>query len=206
MEMWKFPSGFPPLKEFENIRELIFMWSISESVEGITGYELKSLFSIPQTNVYRVLNSLEEKEFIKADEKIVEGRVQKRYMLTESGLAKLDELKRSIGAKLSILFEITNDARENGGTSSFIDARVAIFKNRMRNVESKEDALFYLDNFAEMSNRQHKMLENVVSTSGKIVAIIVKLRAMVEQMDAYSPDPLFEFLEKEIESIEKPED
>jgi DNA-binding PadR family transcriptional regulator len=200
------PHGFPPLKEFESIRELIFMWSISESVDGITGYELKSLFSIPQTSVYRVLNVLEEKEFVKADEKIVEGRVQKRYMLTESGHAKLDELKRSIGAKLSILFEITNDARGNGGTSSFIDARVAIFKNRMRNVESKEDALFYLDNFAEMSNRQHKMLEIVVETSGKISTIIGKLRALVEAMDVYSPEPLFEFIDKEIENLEKPED
>nr|MDO8118504.1 hypothetical protein [Candidatus Sigynarchaeota archaeon] len=68
--------GAPPFSEFEKFRQLVLLWSVEQAStdgKGITGYELKTLFNVPQTTVYRALGDMENKALVASEEMIVDG-------------------------------------------------------------------------------------------------------------------------------------
>lgn len=198
------PPRSPPFAEFEKLRELIFMYQIqvASPAGGITGYELKTLFSIPQTSVYRALNDLEEKNLIKSSEKIVEGRAQKRYMLTEDGEKQLEELKHAIAGKLLFLFEIiAPEIAGKQGSGRTMEMLATVFKNRIREASSREDALDVLDNFTDFVNYQLEALGRAFEMSKRSVEFLTSLKDTVGTMDEseYSPDKILEIIDQDIE-------
>ena len=50
------PFGPGMVKEMS---QLVFLWTISEETEGITGYDLQKNYKVKQTNVYRTLKGME---------------------------------------------------------------------------------------------------------------------------------------------------
>ncbi|HME55146.1 MAG TPA: PadR family transcriptional regulator [Candidatus Lokiarchaeia archaeon] len=198
------PPRSPPFAEFEKLRELIFLYQIqvASPAGGITGYELKTLFSIPQTSVYRALSDLEEKNLIKPSEKIVEGRAQKRYMLTEDGETQLEEMKHAIAGKLLFLFEIiTPEIAGKQGSARTMELMTTVFKNRVREASSREDALDLLANFRDFASRQLDVLGQAIERSKRAVEFLSSMMDTIESMDEseYSPDKILEFIDQDIE-------
>jgi len=203
------PPGAPPLAEFEKLRELLFMYQIQVATPGggITGYELKTLFNIPQTSVYRELNVLEGKKFVTAEEKIVDGRAQKRYMLTDEGDRQLKDLKGAIAGKILFLFEIlTPEMAEMPRSSMTMDMIITFIKNRIRAMTTKDDALSLLDNFEDFSNHQIKSLERGLEWAKRSGELLAKMKEFVEKMDEYSPDKIIEIIEQEMQDQQQPEE
>jgi DNA-binding PadR family transcriptional regulator len=198
------PSGMPPFSEFEKFRQLVLLWSVEQASadgKGITGYELKTLFNVPQTTVYRALGELEAKGLVRNEEAVVEGRNQKRYFLTGEGKVALRELKKSVAGKITFLFEMLAPDMVLPGNGHILDHFVAMFKNRMKTAGSKEEALAILDTFQEIYAQQNAMIQKVHDMMREYFDKFVQFRIKVEEMDDYDPDLLVELIEKEIQQM-----
>lgn len=196
--------GAPPFSEFEKFRQLVLLWSVEQASadgKGITGYELKSLFNVPQTTVYRALTDLEGKKLVSSEEHIVDGRAQRRFKLTSHGKVALDDLKKNVAGKITFLFEMLAPDMAIPGKGHLVDHFVAMFKNRMKLAGSKEDALAILDTFQDIFIQQQAMLQKANDMMNLYYAKFLKLKEKVEQMDEYDPDLLVELIEKEIQQI-----
>jgi DNA-binding PadR family transcriptional regulator len=196
--------GAPPFSEFEKFRQLVLLWSVEQASadgKGITGYELKTLFNVPQTTVYRALTELESKKLVSSEELIVDGRAQKRFKLTSNGKLALDDLKKNVAGKITFLFEMLAPDMAIPGKGHLVDHFVAMFKNRMKMAGSKEDALSILDTFQDIYVQQQAMLQKAFDMMKLYYAKFLQLRKKVEQMDDYDPDLLVELIEKEIQQM-----
>ncbi|MFW9916378.1 MAG: hypothetical protein ACFFGZ_12295 [Candidatus Thorarchaeota archaeon] len=91
---------------FKEQQRLLFLWSIMEAKDGVTGYELQNLYGIPQTNVYRLLNEMKKEELVDIVEKVEDGRAQKRYIINPKGLEHLTELRQKTVRGVSFLNDI----------------------------------------------------------------------------------------------------
>ncbi|MBN2154226.1 MAG: helix-turn-helix transcriptional regulator [Candidatus Lokiarchaeota archaeon] len=200
--------GGPPFSEFEKFRQLVLLWSVEQASigdgRGITGYELKNLFNVPQTTVYRALGDLESKGLVRAEESVVDGRAQKRYTLTSEGKDALDDLKKTVAGKITFLFEMLAPEMATLGKGHLVDHFVAFFKSRMKVAGSKEEALAILETFQEMHMHQEAMMQKARDMMKNYYDKLLQFKKSVEQMDEYDPDLLVELIEKEMRtSIEK---
>jgi DNA-binding PadR family transcriptional regulator len=196
--------GAPPFSEFEKFRQLVLLWSVEQASvdgKGITGYELKTLFNVPQTTIYRALGELETKGLVRSEESVVEGRNQKRYLLTDEGKVALGELKKSVAGKITFLFEMLAPDMALPGQGHLVDHFVAMFKNRMKAAGSKEEALAILDTFKEMYTQQEAMMQKAHDMMKRYYDKFLQFRKKVEKMEEYDPDVLVELIEKEIQQI-----
>ncbi len=193
--------GAPPFSEFEKFRQLVLLWSVEQASadgKGITGYELKALFNVPQTTVYRALGELEGKKLVRCEENIVDGRAQKRYTLTPEGKIALGNLKKNVAGKLTFIFEMLAPDMAIPGKGHLVDHFVAMFKNRMKAAGSKEEALAILDTFQDIYTQQEAMMQKALDVMKKYNDRFLEFKKKVEQMDEYDPEILAEIIEKEI--------
>nr|MDO8088894.1 helix-turn-helix transcriptional regulator [Candidatus Sigynarchaeum springense] len=197
-----FPGG-PPFSEFEKFRQLVLLWSVEQASigegKGITGYELKTLFNVPQTTVYRALGELESKGLVRADEAVVDGRAQKRYALTKEGKAALDGLKKTVAGKITFLFEMLAPDMAIPGKGHLVDHFIAIFKNRMKAAGSKEEAIAILDAFQEIYTQQEAIMQKAHEMMKKYYDKFLQFKKKVEQMEKFDPDLLVDLIDKAIQ-------
>jgi DNA-binding PadR family transcriptional regulator len=201
------PVPGPPFSEFEKFRQLVLLWSVEQASagdgKGITGYELKTLFNVPQTTVYRALGELESKGLVSNDETIVDGRTQKRYLLTSEGKLALDDLKKTVAGKITFLFEMLAPDMAMPGKGHLVDHFVAMFKNRMKMAGSKEEALAILTTFQDIYTQQEAMLQKAHDMMKMYFNTFLQFKEKVEKLDEYDPETMVELIEKEIEQISK---
>ena len=100
-----FPPFRPHLpfgpKLVKEMSRLVFLWTISEEPEGITGYELQKNYKAKQTTVYRALKSMEEKG-------LLAGLLNKnREFLGLSVISEIDYKNRILKMKTSWKDEIS---------------------------------------------------------------------------------------------------
>jgi DNA-binding PadR family transcriptional regulator len=203
------PGMMPPFSEFEKFRQLVLLWSVDQASadgKGITGYELKTLFNVPQTTVYRALGELENKKLVSSEELIVDGRAQKRFTLTNDGKVALDDLKKSVAGKITFLFEMLAPDMAIPGKGHLVDHFVAMFKNRMKLAGSKEEALSILDTFQDIYSQQQAMMQKAFDMMKMYYDRFLQFKKRVEQMDDYDPDLLTKLIEKEIQKITEKEE
>ena len=174
-----FPTFRPHLpfgpKFVKEISRLVFLWTISEESEGITGYELQKNYKAKQTTVYRVLKGMEEKELLTSEETIVKGRAQRLYKITEKGKEYLIELREKWTTRIAFLTDIT----PIGMHPPPIFRRKSKIHDYLKKVETKEEMLEFLEGYKEHINRRktqlEKRLKNYVDNLDKLDEIIRKV-------------------------------
>ncbi|NMC06797.1 MAG: hypothetical protein GYA24_16385 [Candidatus Lokiarchaeota archaeon] len=198
-------GGPSPFSEFEKFRQLVLLWSVEQASadgKGITGYELKTLFNVPQTTVYRALGELESKKLVRTEETVVDGRNQKRYYLTEAGKVALDELKKTVAGKITFLFEMLAPDMAIPGKCHLLDHFVAMFKSRMKSAGSKEEALAILSTFQDMYTQQEAMLRHAHEKMVQYYEQFLDLEKQVDAMDEYDPDILVGIIDDAVQKMQ----
>lgn len=165
------PFG-PPM--FKELNQLIFLWTISEETEGMTGYQLQKSYNISQTSVYRTLKEMEDEGYLEVKETIEKGRANKSYKITEKGRERISNLRENWGSQIAFLSDIVPPERT---IFSHMGRRhhhkhPGPFSKALKNIKSKEDAL----NFARVMNERMKRtksrlqhrLEGIESLQDKI--------------------------------------
>ncbi len=161
----KHHSGFfPPFrphlpfgpKLVKEMSQLVFLWTISEAPEGITGYELQKDYKVKQTTVYRTLKSMEDLELLSSEETIFKGRAQRLYKITDKGKEHLVDLREMWTARIAFLTDIT----PFGKHPPPIFRRRSRMHDYLEMVETKEEMLEFLEDYKEYITRRKTQLMN----------------------------------------------
>lgn len=85
---------------------LILLSKIQSEDSGITGYQLQEMYDLPRGTLIRILQDLENKEFVTTQEEIVNGRANKFYTLSETGEKHLENLRVKWAERSEILDDL----------------------------------------------------------------------------------------------------
>ncbi len=94
--MW--PQEFTLFETFaEKIHQLLLLNTIKQSPEGLAFSDFKEMGCEAPTRVYRILKKLEEDGYLTAQTTLPSsGRPKQPFVLTPTGIQKLQELKESL--------------------------------------------------------------------------------------------------------------
>jgi DNA-binding PadR family transcriptional regulator len=165
-------------KNIRELREIFVLWLIRDKEDGITGYELQNMYRIPRGSMLRLFNKMEEKGYIKANEVTEEGRVQKRYVITDQGKKRLDELRENWADKF---IEMTDMAPPERFGHPFHNGRRRdrIIKEINR-LENKDEALDYLRG---LRHRLRKGLKRLKGREERMNFLIKKSDSIITQVE-----------------------
>jgi len=138
---------------------------------------------------------LEARELVRVEETIADGRVQKRYYLTDNGRVQLEELKRSVAGKITFLFDMIAPDLAGETVRHPMRDRIEILKSRLHETTSKEETLQYLDHFQEISSSIAAGLAMAVEKSNAFESAFAQIRAAVETMEEYDADRVVEIFD-----------
>ncbi|MHA1229710.1 MAG: helix-turn-helix transcriptional regulator [Candidatus Helarchaeota archaeon] len=173
------------------IRNLFILWIIKDEKEGIYAYQLQEQYNIPRGNLLRILNSLEKEGYVKSKEKIVKGRAQKLYFITDKGVDYLNQLREKWSERFAIMQDITTPL-----FGHFIpkEPRFRLFLENVERFVNKKDAIEYFkklrERFEEHYEKIKKRLNNIEFTKDRIDELLKKL----EETKDYTPSKLRELL------------
>ena len=193
-----FPKGHfkPPLpigrESFQEIRDFIILLIISEYPNGITGYQLQDKYNFPRGTLIRTLQELEEKNYLKSNEEIIEGRANKFYVITEHGRKFLDELK----LRWANLFSIMSEISPSKGLRLILLEKIEEF-------ETKDDAIDFFRGIRSWMKGMHHRIEKKIENFKKSRADLDKIIEEIDNMDTLNKDKIIEMVDK---SIQKSED
>ena len=167
----------PPMsrESFREIRDYMLLLIISEYPDGITGYQLQEKYKFPRGTLIKTLHELEEKNYLRTKEVIIDGRANKFYMLTEMGKNFLEELK----LKWANLFGAMSEFNPSKGLG-------ILLMNRIEELSSKEDAI---DFFRGIRSWNKSMLQHMEERIEKLKSSKVDLDNIIneiEEMDAFN--------------------
>jgi DNA-binding PadR family transcriptional regulator len=187
------PFGPNLVKEMS---QLVFLWTISEELEGITGYDLKENYNVKQTNVYRTLGEMEEQGYIIANEKIVKGRAQKLFSITEKGKVRLKDLREKWTTKIAFLSDI---APPRPLFASEYKGRHRNFFDSLEEIKSKEEMLQYLHYLQRRTKRHEQFLEERLQRTTKNTKILAETVEFIETQKDYDTKEVKELIKELIE-------
>ena len=167
---------------------------LNESEDGITGYQLQKHYKLPRGTLIHVLDKLEESNYLKTREEIIEGRAQKFYQLTDSGTKYLEDLKEKWASRFMILSEMAPPEkygnpfhRKNLRSKMMLD---------IDDLSDKEEAIDYfrgmrsrITSYLKRVERKEKRLNNIKDILGELIEKIV-------HMDKFNQEQIKELLEK----------
>ncbi|NHJ83945.1 MAG: PadR family transcriptional regulator [Asgard group archaeon] len=195
---WRF-DHFRPALPFgphmvKELSQLVFLWTISEEPEGITGYDLQKNYGTKQTNVYRTLKEMEDEELIIAEETISKGRAQKLYKITEKGKEYLTALRQNWTNKIAFLTDIV-PLEQEAPPYAFRRHHPPPMIEKIYSFESKEEAINYLtyikSHYQVRKDRVAKRIERIKKTIESIDVAIDE----ITKLDAYDPKKAEEIVE-----------
>ena len=196
----KMPFGPPMVKE---MMYLVFLWTISEESEGITGYELMKTYGIKRSNVYRALNELEEDlGFLTSEEKIVEGRAQRLYKITEKGKNHLTELRENWTRRIAFLMDITPPPPPPMGHyphAHIRKHRTDLFIDQLSKFKTKEEALTFLQNAKEHFKERIKRYEKRIDDLNISLTSFNEIESKINEDERYNPEEIALFVKKLVE-------
>jgi DNA-binding PadR family transcriptional regulator len=181
-------------EDFQNIKHFMILNILNESEDGITGYQLQKHYKLPRGTLIHVLDKLEESNYLKTREEIIEGRAQKFYQLTNSGTKYLEDLKENWASRFMILSEMAPPEkygnpfhRKNLRSKMMLD---------IDDLSDKEEAIDYfrgmrsrITSYLKRVERKEKRLNNIKDILGELIEKIV-------HMDKFNQEQIKELLEK----------
>ncbi len=119
--MW--PQQFTIFETFTwKIHHLLVLNSIKQSSEGMAFSDFKEVGCAPPTRVYRILKNLEEEGYITAQTKPQSsGRPKQLFVLTPTGIQKLQELKESLKQILDGIHARFPENNQNFNIAEFLE-------------------------------------------------------------------------------------
>ncbi|MFW9820476.1 MAG: PadR family transcriptional regulator [Candidatus Thorarchaeota archaeon] len=185
----------PPLpigrEAFQEIRDFIVLMIISEYPKGITGYQLQEKYNFPRGTLVRTLQEMEEKNYLRSEEQLVEGRANKFFIITELGRKFLEELK----LKWSNVFSLMSEITPSKGLRKLLLEKIKDF-------EDKDDAIDFFRGMRswtkDMLKRVEKRIENFKDTKADLDRVINE----IENMNSLDKDKIIKMVEKAIQKRE----
>jgi DNA-binding PadR family transcriptional regulator len=178
-------------ESFQEIRDFIVLLIISEYPYGITGYQLQDKYNFPRGTLVRTLQALEDKQYLKSREEILEGRANKFYIITELGKKFLEELK----LKWANVFSIMSEINPPEGLKRIIFEKVEEF-------ESKEDAIDFFRGIRSwmksVLNRIELRIEKLKGSKADLDRIVKE----IEEMESLDQVKIKDMINKSIEKFE----
>jgi DNA-binding PadR family transcriptional regulator len=192
----KMPFGPPMVKE---MMYLVFLWTISEESEGITGYELMKNYGIKRSNVYRSLKELEEElGYLTSEEKIVDGRAQKLYKITDKGKNHLSELRENWTRRIAFLMDITPPPASPMGhhPAHSRRRRSDLFIDQLSKFKTKEEALAFIENAREHFKGRIKRYEKRIDGLKISLKSFDDIETKINQEEKYNSEEITKFVKK----------
>ncbi len=178
------PFGPKMVKEMS---QLVFLWSISEEPEGITGYDLLKKYKAKRTNVYRTLKFMDEQGYVDSKEMIVQGRAHRIFTITELGIARLAELKEKWTNRIAFLTDIVPIEKS---TYPYMQQRHLVDLIEKIDIEDQDEVLKFLNHLknhrVNQKERTEKRLEHIKTKTKQIEDLIEK----VSKDANYDPDEI----------------
>ena len=188
------PFGPGMVKEMS---QLVFLWTIAEETEGITGYDLQKNYKVKQTSVYRTLKDMEEKGYIISEETIVNGRAQRLYHITEKGKEKLRELRENWTNQIAFLSDITPPPR--GPLIRIRHSRRPTLIEQLKKFTTKEEVMKYLSDLEKHYEGRKLQLQQRMLNLNTTIKTIGDITSKVDKLDEYN----IEEVEKIIQEMTK---
>ena len=185
------PFGPGMVKEMS---QLVFLWTIAEETEGITGYDLQKNYKVKQTNVYRTLKDMEDKGFILSEETIVNGRAQKLYHITESGKEQLRLLREDWTSQIAFLADITPPPR--GHLIRIRPSRRPSLIEQLKKFETKEEVLKFLSDLEKHYEGRKAQLQQRMLNLNTTIKTISDISKKVEKIEEYSIDEVEKIIQE----------
>jgi DNA-binding PadR family transcriptional regulator len=174
-------------KMIGEMSQLVFLWSISEEPEGITGYDLLMKYKAKRTNVYRTLKYMDEQGFVDSKEMIVQGRAHRIFTITDAGTARLAELKEKWTNRIAFLTDIVPTERS---TYPYMQQKHLVDLIDKIDIENQEEVLEFLnhlkDHRLKQKDRTEIRLEHINTKTKQIDDLIEK----VTKDENYDPDEI----------------
>lgn len=162
------------------------MTFIKENPDGLTGYQLQENYRFTRGTALRILEKLEQKEYVTYEEVIEDGRGLKKYSLTEQGKRRLTELQEKWGSKFARLGDLAPFSEF--GHPFRRPGPMHRFEKNLNRFSSKEDAVDYLRGMRSRVKRQEKDLASRIEHLNGLKADLSDLIDRIEEMPDYSPE------------------
>lgn len=190
-------SPFKPLLpigrgSFQEIRDFIVLLIITEYPNGITGYQLQDEYNFPRGTLIRTLQELEDKQYLKSKEEIVEGRANKFFIITELGRKFLEELKLKWANLFSIMSEITPSK----------GLRLVLLE-KIKEFEMKDDAIDFFRGLRSWMKGMLQRIESKIKNFKESKTDLDRIIKEIEKMDSLNKDRIVEMVEESIKKREE---
>ncbi|MFX1366969.1 MAG: hypothetical protein ACFFCE_20085 [Promethearchaeota archaeon] len=190
-----FKSPLPVGREaFQEIRDFIVLLIIAEYSEGITGYQLQEKYDFPRGTLIRTLTDLEEKQYLKSKEDIIEGRANKFYLITELGKKYIEELK----LKWANLFSMMSEISPPNGIKMMLFEKINQF-------ESKDDAIDFFRGLRSWMKGMLQRIEKRIKNFKKSVADLNVIIEDIEKMENLQKDKIIDLVKESIKKMKNGE-
>ncbi|TFG05503.1 MAG: hypothetical protein EU539_09240 [Promethearchaeota archaeon] len=193
------PPPIPPFpmdrQSFKEIRQMIILIMILDKREGITGYQLQEQYNLPRGTLLRDLDEFEYENLAGYQEKIINGRAQKIYNITETGKKYLEELKANWAVKFAMMSEMAPPekyAPDEYGFPFFSEGKNKNFFEAIKNFKTKEDALDFLHGVRAWLSSNIYRLDKRKEIFEKTKSKISKLISEVEIMEKININKILE--------------
>ncbi|NHJ47092.1 MAG: PadR family transcriptional regulator [Asgard group archaeon] len=190
----KMPFGPNLVKEMTH---LVFLWTISEEPKGITFYELKTTYEISHGSAYRSLHKLEEDGYLLSEEKIVDGRAQKLYMITDKGKDYLTELREKWTRRISFLMDFTPPPHPRGHHPPHPrKKRSDLFIKQLSEFKTKDEALQFLNNAREHFKGRMNKHERYIESLQNNMKAMDEIESKIKEDETYDSETIALFVKK----------
>ncbi|MBN1331218.1 MAG: PadR family transcriptional regulator [Candidatus Heimdallarchaeota archaeon] len=201
---YRHPPPFRPNMPFgpnmiKEMSQLVFLWNISEAEDGITGYELQKNYNVKQTNVYRILKEMEDEGYLTSEETIVNGRAQKLYTITEKGKERLKELRETWTNKVAFLTDIIPPEKRPIPPFHLQTNKRAL--EIIREIETKDEMLEYLQGYRDHFDRRIKHLEKRIANTKSNLSLINELTVEITKMEQYNSEKVEQLIKERLEKF-----
>ena len=138
-------------ESFKEMRTYFVLKILSDNPDGITGYQLQEDYHFPRTNVLRVLDDLVEQKYVKIKKDEVDGRANKLFIITDTGMNYMDELKEKWADRFSMMSDTTMPYFSRGEKHMLL--------KRIDQLTSIEDAIDYFRGKRSKIKTKHSAIQ-----------------------------------------------
>lgn len=190
MEYGKFKPIMSMTKDsFKEMQQFFLMKIIVGYSDGITAYEIQKKYHFPRSNVIRHLCELENKKFVTIEEKIVDGRLNKSYILSSEGFSHLSSLKEVWKERFSMMEELAGNY--------FTEAEKIFYIEKIEKIKTTKGKLVFLKNMKSNIDikvtKIEKRKELLTAISGQINRIIENIESR-DHLENEDIEELFDML------------
>ncbi|TFF97241.1 MAG: MarR family transcriptional regulator [Promethearchaeota archaeon] len=187
-----FAPPLPMTREgFNEMKFMMILMLLSDNPNGITGYKIQKRFQIPRGNLLRTLDELVEKKYLTTSESVVEGRVNKFFIITKRGKKYLGKLKKKWVTRFSMMTEMGPPSPE---------ALKTIIIEKIKEFESKDDAV---DFFRGIRSWMKNILQHINLKVRKITRAKSDLDIIIEKVEKMGNLNKNEIIEMVTDSLKK---